>query len=236
MLKRLHETGNIQSRPRTGRPRSACTPRNISVVRKRLKRTPRLSLRKVARDLKISSRSIRRIVQNRIKVRAYKRQRAHYLTDGMKATRLEKCRLLKKRAATCGHDNFLFSDEKIFTIEQIHNHQNDRVYAANLQSIDPNVKFVDHYQWWYGLGAGICSTGKTPLVFIEKGVKINQEVCQSKILENVLLPSSQTHFGNQRWIFQQDSAPSCTSIQWIFQYGLFFRANLLYEPHIIGNF
>ena len=107
-------------------------------------------------------------------------------------------------------NNFLFSDEKIITIEQIHNHQNDRVYAANLQSIDPNVKFVTRRQGPLSVmvWAGICSTGKTPLVFIEKGVKIHQEVYQSKILENVLLPWSQTHFGNQRWIFQQDSAPS----------------------------
>ena len=55
--------------------------------------------------------------------------------------------------------------------------------------------------------AGICASGKTPLIFVEPGVKINADVYQRDILESVVLPWSQQHFeGN--WTFQQDSAPA----------------------------
>lgn len=55
---------------------------------------------------------------------------------------------------------------------------------------------------------GICSSGKTPLIFVEKGVKMNQEIYRRDILEAVVLPWSRQHFGNRQWTFQQDSAPA----------------------------
>ena len=55
---------------------------------------------------------------------------------------------------------------------------------------------------------GITYSGKTPLVFIDKGVKINKENCVKDILESVVVPWSQEHLGNQRWTYQQDSAPA----------------------------
>ena len=56
--------------------------------------------------------------------------------------------------------------------------------------------------------AGICATGKTPLVFIEKGVKVTAKVYQDQILKDVLAPWARNHFGNQDWTLQQDWAPS----------------------------
>jgi inhibitor of nuclear factor kappa-B kinase subunit alpha len=55
---------------------------------------------------------------------------------------------------------------------------------------------------------GICASGKTPLIFIEEGIKVNQEVYRRDILEAVVLPWAQEHFDNQHWTFQQDSAPA----------------------------
>ena len=53
---------------------------------------------------------------------------------------------------------------------------------------------------------GICASGKTPLVFVDQGVKINQEVYRRNILETVVLPWAKQHFGDVNWTFQQDSA------------------------------
>jgi hypothetical protein len=49
--------------------------------------------------------------------------------------------------------------------------------------------------------------GKSPLVFVENGIKIYQEICRRDILKAVQ-PLSQGHFGKRLWIFQQYSA-SC---------------------------
>ncbi|GFV89236.1 uncharacterized protein TNCV_285691 [Trichonephila clavipes] len=55
---------------------------------------------------------------------------------------------------------------------------------------------------------GICASGKTPLVFVEEGVKISQKVCQKDILEVVVLLWAPKHFRNANWTFQQDSTPA----------------------------
>ncbi|EFO97645.1 hypothetical protein CRE_15908 [Caenorhabditis remanei] len=63
----------------------------------------------------------------------------------------------------------------------------------------------------------VCADGKSPLLFVDQGVKINKEVYISQILEKTLLPWDQTHFNGRHWVFQQDGAPAHTaklSQQW----------------------
>jgi inhibitor of nuclear factor kappa-B kinase subunit alpha len=55
--------------------------------------------------------------------------------------------------------------------------------------------------------AAISSKGKTPLVFIDQGVKINREVYMDMLREH-LLPWAEDVFGEDDWCFQQDSAPA----------------------------
>jgi hypothetical protein len=43
--------------------------------------------------------------------------------------------------------------------------------------------------------------GKNPLVFIKEGVKINQELCKTQILQQKLVPWTVQHFGNQGFTF-----------------------------------
>jgi len=50
--------------------------------------------------------------------------------------------------------------------------------------------------------------GKIPLIFIDRGVKINQEYYQRNNLESVLKPEARRLFPEGGWIFQQDSAPA----------------------------
>ncbi|VDO63274.1 unnamed protein product [Heligmosomoides polygyrus] len=45
------------------------------------------------------------------------------------------------------------------------------------------------------------------LVFVDKGVKIDEDVYPRDILESVVLPWAHQHFGDAHWTFQQDSAP-----------------------------
>lgn len=116
----------MQDRPRIGRPVTACTPRNREVIRKRIQRNSKRSMRSMAKSLKIDEKSVRVMVKNQLKYFPYKIQEAHFLDDRMKANRLVKARKMRRLAAAGRHRLVLFTDEKIFTIEQAHNHQNDR--------------------------------------------------------------------------------------------------------------
>ena len=55
---------------------------------------------------------------------------------------------------------------------------------------------------------GICAMGKIPLVFIEKGIKINARYYQDEVLKKVVLPWSSQHFPLYDMIFQQDWTPA----------------------------
>ena len=56
--------------------------------------------------------------------------------------------------------------------------------------------------------AAITADGRSPLVFLDRGVKINWAVYRRTVLKAVLKPWADKHFGRRPWTFQQDSAPS----------------------------
>lgn len=57
----------------------------------------------------------------------------------------------------------------------------------------------------------VCKRGALPLVFIEKGVKIDRKVYIRNIFEADALPGCQALFGKEYYLFQQDGAPSHTA-------------------------
>ena len=80
-VKLFKELNTLQYRPRSGCPASANTSRNRSITCKRIKTNPKRSMRKMVKDLKISDRSVRRIVKNQLGYYHYKFQKFHYLTE-----------------------------------------------------------------------------------------------------------------------------------------------------------
>lgn len=175
----------------------------VKKVRKRLKRNPRRSANKMAKDLKISDRSVRRILENKLKTNPYKIQKVHQLTNEQKKLRVKKAKELKRRAASGHLENIVFSDEKVFTVQQVLNKQNDRVWL-----VERSFKDFEHLtatrtqkpasvMVW----AGITRNGRTPLIFLPKSVKIDQKHYRELILEGCLKPWAQKHFKSELWTF-----------------------------------
>ena len=59
--------------------------------------------------------------------------------------------------------------------------------------------------------AGISVVGKTPLVFVPQGTKINAKIYQDLILEKSVRAIGSTFMKGKKWIFQQDGAPAHTA-------------------------
>lgn len=209
-IKRYKELGNLKDRPKIGRPVTVCNQRNRNIIKKRIDRNPMRSMRAMARSLDISDGSVRKMVKDQLGYHPYKIGKGHYLNDAMKANRLIKARKMKRLAAAGRHRSVLFTDEKIFTVEQAHNHQNDRQLLPQGPPSTRNAKLItrSHFPASVMVWAGICGSGKTPLVFVEKGVKINAKVYQESILKAVVDPWARSHFKDQPWTFQQDWAPA----------------------------
>lgn len=74
-------------------------------------------------------------------------------------------------------------------LQDSHNQQNDRVYAVNFQDAPRHKLAVERFQNAAGVvmvWRAISKRGKLSLLFIDRGVKIDQNYYQTHILENHL--------------------------------------------------
>lgn len=153
---------------------------------------------------------IRRILKNVLHVKAYKKQQFQELTDQQKKVRLERAKVLKGLHAANELPNIILSDVKIFIVQQHLNKQNDRVYLTERSYENLSNRLVTRKQapasvmvW-----AAVSADFRSPMLFIDKGVKINAAVYREKVLEGVLKPWADRQYNKTSYTFQQDSAPS----------------------------
>ena len=212
-IKRYKETGSFNDKARSGRPRTERTIGLKAKVQKRIVRNPRRSMRKMARDFGVSSRTIRRVVHDQLGLKSLKRRKVHMLTKSIREKRLQRSRILLSRAAESVVDKILFSDEKLFTIEEVTNSQNDRIVSTSVKDIPEEVRFIPKCQkpasvmvW-----GGISANSRTNLIFVPSGVKINSKTYRDLILETEVKSAGHKLFRNSNWIFQQDGAPAHTA-------------------------
>ncbi|KAL4153798.1 hypothetical protein QTP88_001631 [Uroleucon formosanum] len=166
--------------------------------------------RRTAREMKIPPRTMSQIIKEDLGLGAYRRSAGQRLTDALRQIRTTRAKKLLKRYAKNGHRQILFTDEKIFTVEEKFNRQNDRVYAHNSREAAEKIQRVErgHHPasvmvWW-----GVSYEGVTQLHFCEQGVKTRAVNYQNDILEKVVKPLSDTLFVGKNWTFLQDSAPA----------------------------
>lgn len=209
-VKRYKETGGTADRPRSGRPITATTPEIINKLRCRIRRNPGVSENKTATELGISRERVQNIVKTKLRLHSYKIARVHFLNEAMKTKRLQKCRRMRRLVGNGRLSKVLFTDEKIFTIEPLHNRQNHRqLLKKGQQKTSVAKKFGrSHFPASVMVWAGICATGKTPLIFINRNVKINAAIYQQQVLRDVLEPWASQHFGLDGFTLQQDWAPA----------------------------
>ena len=99
--------------------------------------------------------------------------------------RLERSKALLRRYVFGDVDRIVFSDEKLFIVEERLNAQNDRIYAAAFENIPEQIRTAQHFQKpgsvmvWGAMFSG----GKFPLVFVEPGAKVNAAYYRVAILE-----------------------------------------------------
>ena len=82
-----------------------------------------------------------RICHNDLMTPLYKLQKRQ-LISGPQLKRLARSKLLSKRLKNGMLQNLIFTDEKLFTVQQALNYQNDQVLAKTLDSIPANTRKV----------------------------------------------------------------------------------------------
>lgn len=214
-LKHLRETnGSLDSKPGRGRKRSARTQRNILQVSEIVENSPSevtVSSRKIAKATRIKRSSIRRILKYDLTLRPFKKIYCQMLTNDVKQKRLQRCQeLLRRFRSRQEIRKIWFTDEKIFSLRQPKNSQNNRVYSSveKKNQIPLNRLLVprQHFANSVMVSLGVSTAGKTRIYFLQNS--INSAVYQTEIL-SLMLPEIEDI--SLDYIFQQDGAPAHTS-------------------------
>ncbi|KAI6661014.1 hypothetical protein LOD99_13737 [Oopsacas minuta] len=167
----------------------------------------------MALELNISRRAIQKVVKRDLGMRSFKRKKVQFLSGSVKEKRVSRSKSLLALHAIGVLENTIFSDEKIFTIEEATNSQNNRVISTSVSAIPDKFRYISRMKKPLSVivWAGVSAVGRTPLIFIPPGVKINAKTYQELVLEPVVKGLSQTMFSGQQFVFQQDCAPAHTA-------------------------
>lgn len=209
-IQRIRETGSIKNRPKSGRPKGIRTKECIKRIREKIRRNPRRSGRKLAKQENVSLSSMQRLLKIDLGLKPYKKRKLHGLSSQQMVKRHQRAKALLKRHGAEGVKKIVFSDEKLFVVEEKFNAQNHRIYAMAIEDVPKKIRNVQRFQnksstmVWAGVGYN----GKIPLKFIKKGVKINSRYYIDEILQSTVDPNVYTLYPDGDFIFQQDSAPA----------------------------
>ncbi|KAF2899948.1 hypothetical protein ILUMI_06238 [Ignelater luminosus] len=186
------------------------TPKLIKKVRESLRRNCAGLCRKLAKTYGVSRRVMQRILKDDLRMTAYKKRKIHGITDAQRKKRYERIRELQRRYGLEDVKNIIFSDEKLFVLEDVFNPQNGRLYATKIENIPHNKKNVCRFQnkTTVMVCGAVSFNGVLPLVFVEKGVEINARYYMDEILQKHLIPGGNKLYPAKNWVFQQDSAPA----------------------------
>ena len=213
-IKKFRLTGSAGRRPGQGRRRSVRTPTLIKAVKGRIKRNPIRSMRQMAKDLKVSERTIRRTIREDLGAKSRARTTKHLISADAKVKRLERCRLLRNRLKK-GKQVILFSDEKLFNVDAMANSRNNRyISSEDPKDVPENIRhsFRTKHPASVMVFGMVSSDGKkmSP-VFIDSGVRIDTKE-YIRILEANVKPWVASNYGPKtKIVFQQDGAPAHTS-------------------------
>ena len=183
----------------------------IMQVQEMVNNDPSKSMRAMARDLDVSEHCIRSCLMEDIRYKSYRMRKGQLLTDKMKENRLKKStRLLNKLKKPLEPGMvWIFSDEKNFCQDQLHNSQNNRWLAVCPKDV-PRVMKTKYPATIMVFGVVTSEGDVMPPHIFPQGLRVNTEA-YLEVLEAVVLPWIRETLGERPFVWQQDSAPCHTS-------------------------
>ena len=216
-IKKLKETGSIERKRGSGRPKTTRTDDNIQAVnelvlsQEDMPQTHR-TIRQIARETNIHRSSVARIIYSDLQLKCVKKRRAHELTDANCVTRMDRAQKLLRKFPSHLVPFSFFTDEKVFTVAAPTNPQNDRLYTPrNIRKRDIEAGRLLRTRPTFSksvmVSVAVSKLGCTDLIFVEPGVKVNGEYYRNVLLSQGMLPSIRELAG-EFYVFMQDSAPA----------------------------
>lgn len=192
------------------RKRPKRTSKLLQSVENRLSQDHHVSCRKLAKEFKVGVGTMRRVVLDDLGRKSLKPRVRQLLSESAKATRVVRCKKLLNNLKRAPSGRLLFfSDEKIFTVDQKINRQNDRchVQCSGDVCVVQKTKFPASVH----VLAVVSSEGhKMPPHFFAKDETVTADV-YLRVLSTVIKPWMDKTSNGDPYVYQQDGAPAHTS-------------------------
>ena len=124
-IKRYKKLENLSNRPGRGQKNIIRSLKLIKKVREKICRNPRRLMKKLAKKYQVSEKTIQRIVKKDLHIFTFAIQKRQALTRLQKEKRKFRATKLLDEITSSLTGGIVWSDEKIFTVEQTHNRKND---------------------------------------------------------------------------------------------------------------
>jgi len=108
----------VDNRPRSGRPRETRTNASVKAVVQRIRRIPFCKQKIMAQEMKISPRTMSRMIKEDLGIGAYRRSTSQKLIEGLRQIKATRATKLLQQYAKNGHRQILFTNDNIFMVEK----------------------------------------------------------------------------------------------------------------------
>lgn len=204
IMNKFNETGSVQDRPRSGRPKTATNEDKTLDVLLDVQQNPQTSTYELARNHGISRKSVQTILHKN-KFHPYKIQNHHELNEDDFDRRLQFCESILQKISTQNNflDSLVFSDEATFCLNGTVNRHNCRYWS------DSNPHWMDETHTQYpqkvNVWAGLVQNHLIGPFFID-GALTGEKYLD--LLQHQIIPEINNLFPNMNVYFQQDGAPA----------------------------
>ncbi|CAF3457314.1 unnamed protein product [Rotaria socialis] len=207
-IQRYKQSGSIGVQNKSGRPRTACTKRLINLVNKRLNsKIPRKSLRTMAKDFNTSLWTVRRVLNEDLHKKCYRKIKVKKLNEDQKSKRKRCCQWIRKNMGCDKTKKIMFTDEKIFTRNGYFNPKNDEVWANNRNDANEYGGIHEREKYPVSIMVALGATWNDITVpfFFQRSERLNGKTYLDELLPFYKMEGDRL-FGHQNWGFQQDGA------------------------------
>ena len=172
-------------------------------------------MRALARELQVDDATIRRVVHEDLRYKSYVMRRGQFLSERTRENRLTRAKRLLNKLKHPEEPGMLwfFSDEKIFVQDQKVNRKNDRWLCQSPDEV-PTVMHTKFPASVMVLGVVSSEGDVMPPHFFLQGARVNA-VAYTDVLNTVVKPWITAVARGRPYVFQQDSAPSHTTQEWM---------------------
>jgi len=165
------------------------------------------SIRSVSRDFGLSHKAVQKLLRKKGQ-NCYRKRKRNLIPKTQEAQRKFCSMRFRKRFRKTDLRNFLFVDECYVTVQKSFNHQNERCYGKNFEFIPDWKKFKELPKTPLSamVFGGVSREGRTPLVVLRSGFRLNQFTYKEQCIEFVQrnLPYN---LNAKTAILYQDKAP-----------------------------